>query len=73
MRCQKRPVYLNVVNGVIAAFDEVQGMDAELAGKLASFVRTYYSYIVTVYLIANTFATWQQFLLGVLDDFFQLN
>lgn len=58
-------------DGVIAAFDEVQGMDADLAGKLASFVRTLQLYRDRLS-DSHTFATWQQFLLGVLDDCFSV-
>ncbi len=54
---------------IIAAYDEVQGMDAELAGKLASFVRCLQRYRDRLS-NAQKFATWQRYLLEMLDEFF---
>lgn len=53
----------------MAAFDEVQGMDAELAGKLASFIRRLQRYRDRLS-TAQQFVTWQHYLLQMLDDFF---
>lgn len=53
----------------IAAFDEVQGLDAELAGKLASFVSLLQQYRDRLSQ-AQQFSSWQQYLLSMLDDFF---
>ncbi|OEF25873.1 exodeoxyribonuclease V subunit gamma [Vibrio rumoiensis] len=54
---------------IIAAFDEVQGMDAELAGKLAEFVRALQVYRDRLS-HTHTFNTWQNYLLELLEDFF---
>lgn len=55
----------------IAAFDEVQGLDAELAGKLASFVSLLQQYRDCLSQ-AQSFSNWQQYLLSMLEDFFSV-
>jgi len=53
----------------IAAFNEVQGMDAELAGKLAHFVETLTHYH-TALANAQSASDWHHHIHSMLDDFF---
>lgn len=54
---------------VIASFDEVQGLDAALAGKLAYFVRITQEYLAQM-AHAKSAHSWQNVLLNLLDDYF---
>ena len=54
---------------VIAPFDEAQGMDAELAGKLAEVVSRLQHYR-DLLIQTQSFADWQHCLFTLLDDFF---
>ncbi|WP_317918112.1 exodeoxyribonuclease V subunit gamma [Vibrio sp. MACH09] len=56
---------------LIAPYNEVQGLDAELAGKLAHFIDkiTYYRQELALSL---TVEQWQQKLIALIDDFFEV-
>ncbi|MGB2079539.1 MAG: exodeoxyribonuclease V subunit gamma, partial [Vibrio sp.] len=54
----------------IASFDEVQGLDAQLAGKLARYVRLLRDY-QTQLSGEHTTEKWQQLVFDLLDDFFE--
>lgn len=58
-------------HAVIAAFDEVQGMNAELAGKLAQFVHILQKYR-NLLSKDYTFSQWQNHLIQLLDDCFKV-
>ncbi len=60
------------VEGDIAPFDEAQGMDAELAGKLAEFVRCL-QYYRDQLLQTQSFDNWQHTLFKLLEDFFSVD
>ncbi len=59
-------------SGDIAAYDEVQGMGAELAGKLAHFVERIQHYRAGL-AQTQSVAQWQQWLHAMLADFFSLD
>ncbi len=58
-------------SGNISAFNEVQGMDAELAGKLAHFVEMLSHYRQALSM-PQTAGEWHQNIHGLLDDFFSV-
>lgn len=56
----------------MAAYDQVQGLEANLAGQLAAFVSKLQQYQQTLSNLMSPMA-WQQALLGILDDFFDVD
>lgn len=57
------------IDGELAPYNEVQGLNAELAGKLAHYINTiaYYRHHLSQ---AKSAQEWQDILLSLLDDFF---
>ncbi|MFV0576172.1 MAG: exodeoxyribonuclease V subunit gamma [Vibrio sp.] len=62
-------LYQSLTNEQMASFEEVQGMEAELAGKVAKFVRQLQLYRDRLS-NAQTYTNWHHYLLSMLDDFF---
>ena len=55
----------------LSAYNEVQGMSAELAGKLAHFIDTVSDYRQQL-AVTQSIDSWRQLLTGMLDDFFKV-
>ena len=58
-------------SGALAPYNEVQGMGAELAGKLAHFIETISDYRQKLQLI-QSIDSWREVLTLLLDDFFSV-
>ncbi|KIE22248.1 exonuclease V subunit gamma [Vibrio sinaloensis] len=61
----------NGANGALAPYNEVQGMGAELAGKLAHFIQCIEAYRAQLSLTQSIDA-WRETLTHLLDDFFSV-